>query len=233
MISSWMLRRHAAVLGELHRERALPLRHAAQVGRVAERLGQRHFGLRSWRCCPCISVETIMPRRLVEIRRPPGLGTASGTSISIFMIGSSSTGFVFRNVSRKQFRRRSGTPCPSCRLRGTSRRRASALRPTIGKPATGPLASDVAEALFDRRDVFFGNAAADDVRRRTRTVRPRLRLRGSGSSLPTMWAYWPEPPVCFLCLKSNSAVLVGDFAVADLRRADFDLDLYSRRIRST
>ena len=40
-----------------------------------------------------------------------------------------------------------------------------------------------------------------------------------------MWAYWPEPPVCFLCVKSNATGLGGDFAVADLRRADFDLDV--------
>ena len=37
------VRRHTTVLGKFHRERALALRHAAQVGRVAERFGQRHF----------------------------------------------------------------------------------------------------------------------------------------------------------------------------------------------
>lgn len=36
--------RHLAVLSQFHRERSLPLRHAPDVGRVAERLGQRHFG---------------------------------------------------------------------------------------------------------------------------------------------------------------------------------------------
>ena len=40
-----------------------------------------------------------------------------------------------------------------------------------------------------------------------------------------MWAYWPEPPVCFLCVKSYATVLGGRFAVADLRRADLDLDV--------
>ena len=32
---------------------------------------------------------------------------------------------------------------------------------------------------------------------------------GSDSRRPTMWAYWPEPPVCLRCLMLNSAACVG------------------------
>src|SRR5688572_33306616 len=38
------VRGYRTVLEELHRERALPLRHRSQVGRVAERFGERDFG---------------------------------------------------------------------------------------------------------------------------------------------------------------------------------------------
>ena len=122
--------------------------------------------------------------------------------------------------------RRSGTPCRSCRLRDTSRLRESPSRPRSGTRRPGPCRAMSRKPFSTDGNVFLRNAAADDVLLELEAVFGAS--SGSGSSLPTMWAYWPEPPVCFLCLKLNSAVLRGRFAVADLRRADFDLDACTR-----
>ena len=45
MTSRSIDRGHAAILGKFHGERALALGHAAEVGRVAEGLGEGHFAL--------------------------------------------------------------------------------------------------------------------------------------------------------------------------------------------
>ena len=52
----------AAIASKLHRESTLSLRHAAQVGGIAERLGQGHFGAMICEMPSRISVDMMMPR---------------------------------------------------------------------------------------------------------------------------------------------------------------------------
>ena len=62
------------------------------------------------------------------------------------------------------------------------------------------------DALLDRRYVRLRHHTADDL-----VLELEAATRGKGSSFSATRAYWPWPPVCFLCVYSEvlAAVIVS------------------------
>ena len=154
-----------------------------------------------------------MPRR--EVRLPTTEPwNWLGHSISIFITGSSSTGSRLAETPRASpSGRRSGTPCRSCRPRGTSRLPGRPPGRPPDSSAIGPLAS------IERKP--FSTAGMNCLGIRPPTTSSSKRKfssasSGSTSSRPTMWAYWPEPPVCLLVPGVELGGLRGRLAVVHL-----------------
>ena len=223
MISSWMFGGTRRYLANSMREGALPLRHAPQVGRVAERLGQRHFALdrgdgavHLGRHDQAAAAGQVAHHRALELGR--ALRSRSSSPAPAAPASSSGTSRGWQSAGADLERH---VRAVDLVVRAVLEDRPSARRPDSS--AIGPLWIDIAEALLDRRDVLAWECARR--RRSPRTGRSLRRRRAGTSSRPTMWAYWPEPPVCFLCRVLNSAALRGRLAVVHLRRADLDLDV--------
>ena len=215
-----------AVAGELHGERALALRLAAQVGRVAERFWPA-APRRRW--CADLRLAGLgrhdQAAAANHTRQSPDPGTARpGTSISIFITGSSRAGFVFRKVSREAVRgHRSGRPCPSCRPRGTNRLRELHLTPMIGKPATGPLLQGVAETLLVPRECIPWECVRRSRCSLRRSKASSLNRRAAAPACRRYGRIVPNRRFAS-CACSCTRQLCWALAVADLRRTNFDLD---------
>ena len=118
--------------------------------------------------------------------------------------------------------RRSGTPCRNCRLRGTSRLRGTPARPTTGYRRSGPWRASSGSPF--RRP---GCTAWECARRRRSPRRRNVSSASSGSSVEPADDVGVLARAAGLLLVPDVELggLRGRFAVVDLRRADFDLDL--------
>ena len=188
-------RRELLVLEEFHAEGALALGCGAEIVGVAEHLRERDLGGDDG-----VAGSALGPQDDTSLgRMAPVTGpwNSVGISTSTFMMGSRRTGSAFLNVSRKQSRAQISKAMVEESTSWYDPSSSRICTPMTSYPATGPLCSD-------SRKPFSTDGIYSEGIRPPVTLFSKTKGSGdwgsSGISLPTTWAYCPEPPVCFLCL---------------------------------